>query len=57
MPQFHKVLETDQKKKSSFMRLILDEQQKYLQSFVNNATYQPMNPDADAIYQTDSQII
>ena len=39
------------------MRLILDVQQKYLESFVNNVTYHPMNPDADAIYQTDSQII
>ena len=34
------------------MRLILEELQKYLQSFINNATYLPMNPDADAIYQT-----
>ena len=34
------------------MRLILEEQQKYLQSFVNNATYHPMNPDADVTYQT-----
>ena len=25
-----------------FMRLILEEQQKYLQSFINNATYHPM---------------
>ena len=45
------------KKILSFMRLILDEQQKCLQSFVNNAIYHPTNPDADAIYQTDSQII
>ena len=34
------------------MRLILEEQQKYLQSFVNNATYHPMNLDADVTYQT-----
>ena len=34
------------------MRLILEEQQKYLQSFTNNATYHPMNPDADVTYQT-----
>ena len=34
------------------MRLILEEQQKYLQSFINNATYFPMNPDADVTYQT-----
>ena len=26
------------------MKLILQEQQKYLQSFINNATYHPMNP-------------
>ena len=32
------------------MRLILEEQQKYLQSFINNATYHLMNPDVDAIY-------
>ena len=34
------------------MRLILEEQQKYLQSFISNATYHPMNPDADVTYQT-----
>ena len=34
------------------MRLILEEQQKYLQSLINNATYQSMNPDADVTYQT-----
>ena len=34
------------------MRLILEEQQKYLQSFINNVTYYPMNPDADVTYQT-----
>ena len=34
------------------MRLILEEQQKYLQSFINNATYRPINPDADVTYQT-----
>ena len=33
------------------MRLILEEQQKYLQSFINNATYHSMNPDADITYQ------
>ena len=32
------------------MSLILEEQQKYLQSFINNATYHPMNPDADVTY-------
>ena len=34
------------------MRLILEEQQKYLQSFINNATYHSMNPDTDVTYQT-----
>ena len=33
------------------MRLILEEHQKYLQSFINNATYHTMNPDA-VTYQT-----
>ena len=32
--------------------LILEEQQNYLQSLINNATYQSMNPDADVTYQT-----
>ena len=36
------------------MRLILEEQQKYLQSFINNATYNPMNPDADNTCHTDN---
>ena len=34
------------------MRLILEEQQKYLQSFINNAKYRPMNPDTGVTYQT-----
>ena len=34
------------------MRLILEEQQKYLQSFINNTTHHPMNPVADVTYQT-----
>ena len=34
------------------MRLILEEQLKYLQSVINNATYHPMKPDADVKYQT-----
>ena len=34
------------------MWLILEEQQKYLQSFINNATYHSMKPDADIAYQT-----
>ena len=34
------------------MRLTLEEQQIYnLQSFINNATYHPMNPDANITYQ------
>ena len=32
------------------MRLIWEDQQKYLQSFINNATYHPMSPDADFTY-------
>ena len=40
------------KKILPFMRSILEEQQKYLQSFVNNATYHPMNSDADATCHT-----
>ena len=34
------------------MRLILEEQRKCLQSFINNGPYHPMNPNADATYQT-----
>ena len=34
------------------MRLILKQQQKYIQPFINNATYHPMDPDADVTYQT-----
>ena len=34
------------------MRLFWEEQQKYLQSSQNNATYHPMNPDTDVTYQT-----
>ena len=34
------------------MGLILEEQQKYLQSFISNATYHSKNPDADVTYQT-----
>ena len=36
-------LETDQRKKSPFMRLFWEEQQKYLQSSENNATCHPVN--------------
>ena len=32
--------------------MILEEQQKYLQAFINNAPYHPMNPDVDVTYQT-----
>ena len=46
------ILETYQRKLSSFMRLFWEEQQKYLQSSQNNATYHPMNPDTDVTYQT-----
>ena len=34
------------------MRLFWEEQQKYLQSSQNNATYLPMNPDTDVTHQT-----
>ena len=33
------------------MRLILEKQQKYLQSFINNAAYHSMNSDTDVTYQ------
>ena len=46
------ILETDQRKISPFMRLFWEEQQKYLQSSQNNATYHPMNSDTDVTYQT-----
>ena len=46
------ILETDQRKISPFMRLFWEEQQKYLQSSQNNATYHPMNTDTDVTYQT-----
>ena len=45
-------LETDQRKISPSMKLFWEEQQKYLQSSQNNATYHPMNPDTDVTYQT-----
>ena len=45
------ILETDQRK-IYHSRLILEEQQKNLQSFIHNATYHSMNPDADVTYQT-----
>ena len=32
------------------MKLIWEDQQKYLPSFINNATYHPMSPDADVTY-------
>ena len=46
------IFETDQRKISPFMRLFWEEQQKYLQSSQNNATYHPMNPDTDVTYRT-----
>ena len=45
------ILETGQRKVSLFMRLFWEEYPKYLQSSENNATYHPMNPDTDVIYQ------
>ena len=46
------ILETDQRKMLPFMRLLWEKQRKYLQSSQNNASIQPMNPDADVTYQT-----
>ena len=46
------IFETDYRKISPFMRLFCEDQQKYLQSSQNNATYHPMNPDTDVTYQT-----
>ena len=46
------ILETEQRKISPFMRFFREEQPKYLQFSQNNATYHPMNPDTDVIYQT-----
>ena len=54
MLQFHKLLQNAwnlPKKNLPFMRLILEQQQKYLQSFIKNATYHPRNPDANVTYQ------
>ena len=45
------ILETDQRKISPFMRLFWEEQQKYLQSSLYNATYHPMNSDTNVTYQ------
>ena len=39
------ILETDQTKILPFMRLLWEEQQKYLQSFQDKATYHLMNPE------------
>ena len=44
--------ETDQRKISPLMRLFWEEQEQYLQSSQNNATYHPMNLDTKVIYQT-----
>ena len=43
---------TDQRNVSSFMWLIWEEQQKYLESSQINATCHPRNPDTDVRYQT-----
>ena len=45
------ILGTDQRKISPLMKLYSEEQQKYLQSFQNNAKYRPINPDTDVTYQ------
>ena len=41
------ILETDQRKILLFMRVFWEDQQKYLQSSQNDATYHPINSDAD----------
>ena len=46
------ILESDQRRISSFMRLFWEEQQKYIQSSQNNASYHVMNSDTDVIYHT-----
>ena len=50
------ILETDYRIFSPIMRLFWEEQQKNLQSFQNNTTYHPMNPDTDVIYQTVNSV-
>ena len=51
------IFETDQKTISPFMRLFSKEQQKYLQSSQNNATYHLMNPNTDVTYQTVNLVL
>ena len=51
------IFETDQRKISPFMRLFWEEQQKYLQSSQNNATYHLMNPNTDVTYQTVNLVL
>ena len=51
------IFETDQKTISPFMRLFSEEQQKYLQSSQNNATYHLMNPNTDVTYQTVNLVL
>ena len=51
---FKSIFETNQRKISPFIRLFSEDQQKYLKSFQNNATYHPMNSDTDVTYQTVS---
>ena len=41
------ILETDQRKILLFMRVFWEDQQKYLQSSQNDATYHSINSDAD----------
>ena len=45
-------MKTGKRKILPFIRLFWEEQQKYLQSSQNKATYHPMNPDTDVTYQT-----
>ena len=41
------ILETDERKILLFTRVFCEDQQKYLQSSQNDATYHPINSDAD----------
>ena len=42
------------KEKLTFHEINFGGAAKYIQSFINNTTYQPVNPDADVTYQAVS---
>ena len=48
------ILKTDQRKIYPLWGKFWRSNKKYLQYFINNATYHPMNPDADVAYQAVS---